>query len=41
VRDDRPPLATGEEGRTVVAMFTAVYRSQRDGRPVKFPLVAE
>ena len=39
VREDRPPLVTGEEGRTVVAMFTAVYRSQRDGRPVKFPVV--
>jgi predicted dehydrogenase len=38
VRDDRQPLVTGEEGRTVVAMFTAVYRSQRDGLPVKFPL---
>jgi predicted dehydrogenase len=41
VRADRPPLVTGEEGRTVVAMFTAVYQSQRDGRPVKFPMAAE
>jgi len=24
-----------------VEMFTAIYRSQRDGRPVKFPLDAQ
>jgi predicted dehydrogenase len=38
VRDKRPPLVTGESGRAVVAMFTAIYRSQRERRPVKFPL---
>lgn len=38
VRDDRPPLVTGEEGRLVVAMFTAIYRSQRERQPIKFPL---
>lgn len=37
----RPPMVTGEEGRKTVEIFTAVYRSQRDGRPVKFPLVPE
>ncbi len=41
VRDDRPPLVTGEEGRIVVAMFTAIYRSNRERRPIKFPLAAE
>lgn len=41
ILDDRPPMVTGEDGRRVVAMFTAVYRSQRDRRPVKFPVVAE
>ena len=41
VRDDRPPLVTGEEGRIVVAMFTAIYRSRRERRPIKFPLAAE
>lgn len=35
VRDDRPPLVPGDEGRIVVAMFDAIYRSQRDQRPVK------
>jgi predicted dehydrogenase len=39
VRDDRPPLVTGEEGRIVVAMFTAIYRSQRERRPIAFPVV--
>ncbi len=38
VRDDRPPRVTGEEGRIVVAMFTAIYLSSRERRPVKFPL---
>ena len=38
VLDDRPPLVTGDDGRLVVAMFTAVYRSRRDRHPVKFPL---
>lgn len=37
----RAPLVTGEEGRKVVEMFTAIYRSQRDRTPVKFPLAAE
>ena len=39
--EDREPMVSGEEGRKVVELFTAVYRSQRDGRPVKFPLAAE
>lgn len=40
VIDDRPPEVTGEDGRRVVELFTAVYRSQRDSRPVRFPLAA-
>lgn len=38
VRDDRPPLVTGYDGRIVVSMFTAIYRSQRERRPIRFPL---
>jgi predicted dehydrogenase len=38
VRDDRPPLVTGADGRAVVALFTAIYRSNRERRPVPFPL---
>jgi predicted dehydrogenase len=41
ILDGRPPLVTGEEGRIVVEMFTAIYRSNRERRPVKFPLAAE
>ncbi|HET6560134.1 MAG TPA: Gfo/Idh/MocA family oxidoreductase [Prolixibacteraceae bacterium] len=37
----RPPLVTLEEGRKTVELFTAIYRSQRDGKPVKFPLQPE
>jgi UDP-N-acetyl-2-amino-2-deoxyglucuronate dehydrogenase len=39
--EGRPPLVTGEDGREVVALFTAIYRSHREGRPIKFPLRAE
>jgi UDP-N-acetyl-2-amino-2-deoxyglucuronate dehydrogenase len=38
VRDDRPPLVSGEDGRMVVAMITAIYRSQRERRPIPWPL---
>jgi predicted dehydrogenase len=37
---DREPMVSGEEGRKTVEIFTAIYRSQRDRRPVKFPLSA-
>ncbi|MBM3994125.1 MAG: Gfo/Idh/MocA family oxidoreductase [Planctomycetes bacterium] len=40
VRDDRPPEVTGETGRRVVEMFTAIYRSNRERRSIKFPLEA-
>jgi predicted dehydrogenase len=41
IRENRPALVSGEDGRAVVEMFTAVYRSNRDRRPVRFPLAAE
>ena len=41
VLNDREPAVTGEEGRKTVEIFAAIYRSQRDGKPVKFPLRAE
>jgi predicted dehydrogenase len=37
----RPPMVSGEEGRKTVEIFTAIYRAQRDSRPVKFPLQPE
>jgi predicted dehydrogenase len=39
--EDREPAVTGREGRKHVELFTAIYRSQYQGRPVKFPLDAE
>jgi len=35
------PLVTGEEGRKTVEIFTAIYRSQRDRKPIKFPLTPQ
>lgn len=35
------PLIDGEEGRKTVEIFTAIYRSNRDKSPIKFPLVPE
>jgi UDP-N-acetyl-2-amino-2-deoxyglucuronate dehydrogenase len=36
----RPPLMSGAEARNVVALITAIYRSQRERRPIAFPLAA-
>jgi UDP-N-acetyl-2-amino-2-deoxyglucuronate dehydrogenase len=41
ILEDRPPAVEGVEGRKVVELFTAIYRSQRDGRPIRFPLAPE
>ncbi len=38
---ERTPAVDGREGRKHVELFTAIYRSQRDGHPVKFPLDSE
>ena len=35
------PLIDGKEGRKTVEIFTAIYRSNRDRMPVKFPLQPE
>ena len=36
--EDRPPLVTGEDGRRVVALFQAIYRSNREGRSIRLPI---
>jgi predicted dehydrogenase len=41
ISHDRPPMITGAEGRKTVELFTAIYRSQRDRKSIKFPLTAE
>jgi len=38
---NREPLVNGEEARKTVELFTAIYRSTRENRPVKFPLSPE
>jgi predicted dehydrogenase len=38
IREDRPPLVPGEEGRRAVEIATAIYMAQADGRPVRFPV---
>ncbi len=35
---DRDPMVTGAEGRVTVEIFTALYRSNRDKKPVAFPV---
>ena len=35
------PLIDGAEGRKTVEIFTAIYRSNRDRMPIKFPLEPE
>lgn len=34
VREGRRPVVTGADGRAVVELFTAIYRSNQEGRPV-------
>lgn len=41
VIERRPPSISGQAGRDVVALFTAIYRATRDHRAIKFPLAAE
>jgi predicted dehydrogenase len=38
VLEDRPPLTTGEDGRQVVEIIAAIYRSSRQRRPVRLGL---
>ncbi len=37
LENNSEPLVTGEDGRRTVELFTAIYRSTRDNKPVKFP----
>jgi predicted dehydrogenase len=34
IRENRAPLVTGESGRAVVELFSAIYQSSRERRPV-------
>ncbi|MGP0062176.1 MAG: Gfo/Idh/MocA family protein [Isosphaeraceae bacterium] len=37
--EDRPPMVTGDDGRRVVELFQAIYRSNREGRSIGLPMV--
>ncbi len=39
--ENKDPLITACDGRATVELFTAIYRSQRDNEPVRFPLQPE
>jgi len=41
VLEGRPPAVTGGDGRVTVEIFTAIYRSTRDGKVIKWPLKPE
>lgn len=41
ILERRPPAVTGEDGRRTVELFTAIYRTNRDQKAVRFPLAAE
>jgi predicted dehydrogenase len=41
IRQGRPPRVTGVEGRAVVELFTAIYRSNQERRPISLPIAAE
>jgi len=41
IQNKTEPLVTGEDGRRTVELFTAIYRSTRDNKPIKFPLQPE
>jgi predicted dehydrogenase len=38
VLEGREPAVTGADGRRTVELFSAIYRSSREGRPIRFPL---
>jgi len=38
VRENREPAVTAADGRAVVELFTAIYRSSQTGLPVRLPL---
>jgi len=38
VIEDRPPLVTGDDGRRGVALFQAIYQSNREGKSIKLPI---
>jgi len=40
IMEGRKPMISGEEGRVTVELFTAIYRSQNEKLPIRFPVPA-
>jgi len=38
ITENREPLVTAREGRKTVELFTALYRSNKERQPVRWPL---
>ena len=38
IREDRPPMVSGEDARAAVEVILGVYQSARTGQPVRLPL---
>ena len=38
IENDREPYINGEAGRNALEIVLAIYKSQKEGRPVKLPL---
>ncbi|MCI0705020.1 MAG: Gfo/Idh/MocA family oxidoreductase [Planctomycetia bacterium] len=41
IREGRAPLVTGEDGRAVVELFSAIYQSHRERRPITLPIAGD
>jgi UDP-N-acetyl-2-amino-2-deoxyglucuronate dehydrogenase len=41
LKNGKNPSVTGDDGRRTVELFCAIYRSTRDNKPVRFPLLPE
>ena len=39
IQNDRKPYVDAMAGRNALEMVLAIYKSQKEGRPVKLPLV--
>jgi predicted dehydrogenase len=40
VRDDKPPITSGEDGRATLEIILAAYASAGQGRKIELPLAA-
>ena len=38
IKNDRTPYVTGEDGKMALELVLAIYKSAKEGKPVKLPL---